>query len=406
MKRLLSAMLLLGTSAQAKEFLLSPDTRAKAASGAGLYYSSGSSSLFYNPANLSKLSGNELKAELSLGSVDYSYTPASDAKAGGISLKAPPVFFGGAMDTPLGIKLGAAFIPKGTGQASTIDKLPMSVQGSQITVKAVQTDKSFRYGLGAAAAPMEGLRIGAGILGDVDDQSTLVYGDALDPTVSMSNRGSFQRYTFGGTYSLDPHWSLAAAYTSALVKEYKGEIKLFQNLGQTASSTSDFLPSEIKLGGQLHLKRLTLDLEYSYLRYASGRYFRRTGISNGTIEEKDFVNTHNLRVAGSYRSGRETFIGGFAMLPSSVGYGRFKQQTSLAGTADVEVSGIQMSADFDYVNQYIFSTGLMHRYSSSTQFGFYGSYLAGRKDVPVFAPNPGQYRLNVIQLGFGTEYNL
>ena len=399
----LSAILLsLNGEIWAKEDLLTPGMEVRASAGAGLHFSRGAASLLHNPANLAKNPGHELYGELSLSFLRYQYAPTSGNDTAKLEAVVPPLFLGGSLALPLNLKVGVGFAPRGTGMKNEIKNLPLVVEGEEIFVRAEQKDASLRGVAGVAVKLLESFHLGLGMTVDVDRETFYLYGDLDRPTLVIDNKGVFGRYQGGLQWQIIDSFGVALAYFSPLEKPYQGSISVVDNLAKKATTAHHYFPATYKIGFLLRGSTWQGGMDYSYKNFQQGRKKRRVGLSAFDGRERDLVNTHNLSLGVGRTLGKVIYRGGIGWQGGAVGKGSLRQAD---GKVEVDVSGIQMNADFDYLDRLTIGLGRFKK-SKGGQLGYFASYVLGFKEVPNFAPNGGSYRFHMLYIGVGRRLAL
>lgn len=383
----------------AKDDLLIQDVRARAAAGNGLHLSQGASSTLHNPANIVKTKSSDIYAEISLSSIDYQYNPAPEGEKAQLNTIIPPVFVGGTLRLPIRTKLALGFAPRGTGRDQAISNLPLMIEGQTVRVRAVQNDKSFRTSLGLGHRLSKQLHIGLSWLRDFDNERFLLYGDASEPTLTIENRGQFDRYIGGIRYTLNKNLSLAASYLTPLEKPYSGKTRLIQGLAEQQTTAYHYSAEEYRIGSQISVSTYQIVLDYSFRKYSQGQQKRRVGVGQFDGKARALRDTHNFGLSGTLQKKRWQLISGISWQPSIVNAGYNDED------GNAVVSGVQMNADFDYLDRLTVAAGFFKR-TKAAGWGAYTSYMLGAKRVSAGSPNSGSYRLETYTVGIGRQVSL
>ena len=380
------------------EEILKPGRNAKAMALNGQLSETTSAAVFYNPAILTGSSGLTVDAELNLTSLNYRYEENGDFADASLNSIITPVFLGVRYQTNTLGTFSGFILPRGAFKRVRVNNLPLTVDQQQISLDAVQYNRSLRFGGSYSIAWHPKLRLGLGVSFDLDQEQVELFGDQDAPTLILDHSGLFWGYHFGLAYQLLPKLHLGLSYHSELNKDFRSRTRLIGGLADEELNAYHFLPAQFNASLKAQLSRVEAFLEYSFRAYAEGRNKRRTGLSVFDGRERNLQNTQDIGFA--LKGQLEDFLisAGYRFEEGAVGPGSFLP------SGDLDTSGIQMGADLDYLDRHRFSVGC--QYFEIPQLQLSLSLTEGRHMVDQTRPAGGSYKLSIINLGISYSSKL
>lgn len=376
----------------------------------------GTSSILWNPANIvlipearsekskkkrGSLYGVEIYGDLSIISVDYSYT-RSGYDPVRLSLTAPPVTLGASWRPQSKFAFGAVFVPRPSTKAQTLPNVPIAQGSEVILVNAEALGSSVISGFGLGIKPNSRLSLGLSVIetAEVGKLSAVPVdsGDGETPLFQSSYEGSFFQYIVGGRVKVNDATVVAGSLKTSVVKKYTGDLSIAGGTPE-ATTRQGYAPMEIAVGFERELTDATIVGEYRRHAWAAGKSSVRAGTPGGA-EAKDLQDVNIFIFGGRYQFSPD-HIGNvaFGYYPANTGFGSaLNPETGSAASGEL-VSGAEV-ADFDMLNRQVLAGGFkIHLKDSYAQAGF--SIQNGSRQVPVGRPNEGAYSLSVYTIAIG-----
>ncbi len=380
-------------------------------SGAGQVYTRGAEAAFYNPANIIFSKRFEIYGDVSFLKVNYTYKHINEKyDPVNINVTAPPVDLGFTFKPNSRVSFGLLLIPKGTGSAQKIEKVPQKNpvvnDGTYLLYNIESGSAGYQAGLGASVKITKQWFLGLSV-NRISEKNTLIVTDAASdgsvPTIDASFGGDFNQFLIGTRLQFAKNkWTLAGTYKTSVTKTYQGTLG-GAIAGKQAKDYSGvgYIPSAVSLGTEVIVQKVGIMGEYQFSQWSAANSVVKPFTPQATATT-DYHDTHSFVGGIRYYLKKTVLAGSFGYYPANVGYGT-ESLPNVPAKPDTDVTGVGF-AQFDNFSRFVFATGLRHSLSKAGFiFGAF-NYQNASRSVNEGYSGEGDHSLTVYQLTFAGGY--